>query len=77
METPFDYPTDRSELFTGGNEEEASVYFRLIDFQDLIKKYGIDFVMNRLDENTFINLASWFLDDDEEDLIDWRNTDEA
>lgn len=72
METPFNYPTDRSELFGETNEEEASVYFRLIDFQDLIKKYGIDFIMNRLDNDTFINLASWFLDDDE-DPYEWRN----
>lgn len=77
MDNPFEYPEDRSEIYGESNEEEASFYFTLMDFQALVKRYGVEFIMNRLDENTFVALGAWWLDDDEEDLIDWRNTDEA
>lgn len=77
MDNPFEYPEDRHELFEQPNEEEASVYFRLMDFQDLIKQYGVDFAMNRLDEEVFQQIAGWFLDEEDEEPNDWRNTDEA
>ena len=77
MENPFEYPDDRSEFFGEANEEEASFYFSLMDFEKLIEHYGTEFVLNRLGEETFNKLAVWFLEDDDEELIDWRNTDEA
>jgi len=69
MENPFEYPEDRAELFTESNQEEAHFYFTLSDFENLVSKHGIDFVMNRLSEDVFIKLATWFLEDDEEDWM--------
>lgn len=65
METPFEYPEDRSELFEQPNEEEASFYFSLMDFKQLIKRYGVEFVMNRMDIETYQELAIWFEDEGE------------
>lgn len=59
---PFEYPEDRAELFGKQNEEEAWFYFILNDFKDLINHYGVDFVMNRLDTETYSKLSSWFGD---------------
>lgn len=64
MDNPFEYPEDRSDIFMGANEEEASFYFSLMDFEQLIKRYGADFVINRMGEDTFNLLAEWFLDEE-------------
>lgn len=65
MENPFEYPADRSEFFEGSSEEEAHFYFTLADFEQLIIDHGPDFVFNRMHENIFQQVATWFLDDDE------------
>ena len=62
MDNPFEYPEDRHELFEQPNEEEAAFYFTLNDFKEFIDKYGVNFVMNRLDEETFDKLVDWFVD---------------
>lgn len=64
MDNPFEYPEDRSELFGETNEEEASFYFSLMDFKQLIERYGVDFVMNRLDEETFDKIMDWIVDEE-------------
>ncbi len=64
MDNPFEYPNDRQEFFEGASEEEASFYFSLMDFESLIKRYGIDFVMNRLDEETFDKIMDWIVDEE-------------
>jgi len=65
MENPFEYPENRSEFFGEANEEEASFYHSIMDFESLLDRYGIDFVMNRMNEEVFIKLADWFADDDD------------
>lgn len=74
MENPFEYPDDRSELFEPENEEcthseEAHFYHTLADFEELVLRYGTDAVMNRLLEPVFMKLATWFLEDDDEEWM--------
>lgn len=64
MDDPFEYPADRSELFGETNEEEASFYFSLIDFKQLIDRYGVEFVFNRLDLETFDKIVDWLVDEE-------------
>lgn len=63
MTEPFLYPEDRSELFEH-NEEEAVFYFTLSEFDQLIERYGADFVVARMKETTFEKLSGWFFEDD-------------
>lgn len=67
MENPFEYPEDRSELFEPENEEEAHFYHTLADFEELVVQYGTDAVLNRISEPVFMKLATWFLEDDEDE----------
>jgi hypothetical protein len=60
---PFEYPEDRSEIFGEVNEEEASFYFSLNDFEQLISRYGVQFVMSRMRNETFEKLSQWFYED--------------
>jgi len=64
MDNPFEYPEDRGEIFGEPNEEEAHFYFTLMDFKGFIDKYGVDFVMNRLDEETFDKILDWLVDEE-------------
>ena len=64
MENPFEYPADRSEFFGETNEEEAAFYFSLMDFKQLIDRYGVEFVFNRLDEETFDKILDWLMDEE-------------
>lgn len=66
MENPFEYPADRSEFFEGSSEEEAHFYFTLREFENLVREHGVDFVLNRIDEEIFQQMAQWFLDDEDE-----------
>lgn len=36
-----------------------------MDFKQLIKRYGVEFVMNRMDIETYQELAIWFEDEGE------------
>ena len=54
------YPEDRGELFGEVNEEEASFYFTLNDFERLIEHYGAHFVLSRMRNNSFEKLSQWF-----------------
>jgi hypothetical protein len=56
----FQYPEDRSELYEGPNEEEQSLYFSLMDFQQLVERYGVDFVINRLNFETSNKLYEYY-----------------
>lgn len=69
MDNPFEYPGDRSEIFEPENEEEAHFYHTLADFEELVLRYGIEAVMNRISEPVFMKLAAWFLEDDDEDWM--------
>ena len=64
MDNPFEYPEDRHELFEQPNEEEANFYFTLREFENLVREHGVDFVLNRIDEEIFQQMAQWFLDDE-------------
>ena len=66
MDNPFEYPADRSEFFEETNEEEALFYFTLREFEQLVKEHGVDFIMNRVDEEIFIQLCDWFLEGGDE-----------
>ena len=66
MDNPFEYPADRPEFFEETNEEEAHFYFTLREFENLVREHGVDFVLNRIDEEIFQQMAQWFLDDENE-----------
>ena len=66
MDNPFEYPADRPEFFEGASEEESHFYFTLREFENLVRDHGVDFVLNRMDEETFDKLVTWFLDDEDE-----------
>lgn len=42
------------------NEEEASFYFSLNDFEQLLDRYGADFVLKRMRNESFDKLNVWF-----------------
>jgi hypothetical protein len=48
----FFYPEDRGELFGEPNEEEAWVYHTLTDFDEIVKRNGVFFVLNRISKET-------------------------
>jgi hypothetical protein len=58
----FEYPEDRGEIFGEYNDEEASFYFMLNDFDACVSKYGAQFVISRMRNETFEKLSEWFLD---------------
>ena len=58
----FHYPEDRAELFEGPSEEEAHFYFVLNDFEELIQKYGVDYVMTKIRFPTYLKLFDYFDD---------------
>ena len=61
--TEFQYPEDRGEIYGEPNEEEAALYFSLMDFEHLIERYGTQFIMTRLRNETFQKLSEWFYED--------------
>lgn len=58
----FEYPEDRGEIFGEQNEEEASFYFSLNDFEHFLNKYGAQFVLARMRNDAFEKLSEWFYD---------------
>ena len=59
---PFEYPDDRAEIFTQPNEEEAWFYHTMSEFEDVVNKYGAQFVLSRMRNDPFMKLADWFYD---------------
>jgi hypothetical protein len=62
MDELFEYPEDRGEIYQAPNEEEAHLYFTIADFGDLIEKYGVDFVMNRVRYPIYMKIYRHFED---------------
>jgi len=56
------YPEDRGEIYGETNEEEAALYFTLMEFTQVVDKYGIDFIMMRLDRKTVDQIDQWIQD---------------
>lgn len=56
------YPEDRGEIYGEPNEEEAALYFTLMEFTQIVDKYGVDFVMTKLDKKTFDKINQWIQD---------------
>lgn len=62
------YPEDRGELYGEINEEEASFYFALNDFDKLIERYGAHFVLSRMRKDTFQKLSQWFYHEEKQEV---------
>lgn len=62
MEDLAHYPEDRAEFFEGPSEEEAHFYFVLNDFEELILKYGVDYVMNKVRYPVYLRIFDHFED---------------
>lgn len=58
----FMYPEDRGEIYGEVNEEEAYLYHTLMDFEGLVHKYGAQFVLSRMRNDSFSKLSEWFYD---------------
>lgn len=56
----FQYPEDRGEIYGDISEEEAHFYFTLLDFEELVNKYGSQFVVSRMRNECFEKLSDWF-----------------
>lgn len=41
-------------------DEEASFYFMIRDFEHWVEKDGADFVIKRMNQDTFQKLSEWF-----------------
>ncbi len=41
------------------DEEEASLIFTIMDFEQLVDRYGVDEVMNNMKCNTVAKISSW------------------
>lgn len=54
------YPEDRGEIYGETNEEEASFYWSLKDFENLVERYGADMVISRMGSDCFKKLSEWF-----------------
>ncbi len=56
------YPEDRGEIYGEVNEEEAWLYHTLSEFEDIVNKYGAQFVLARMRNSCFEKLSEWFYD---------------
>jgi len=59
---PFEYPEDRGEIFGEVNEEEQSLMYSIMDFEQLIDRYGVNLIFARMRNDQFMKIAEWFSD---------------
>ena len=55
-----DYYLEEGEGLEQQLDEEAAFYFSIMDFTQLVDKYGAEFVIKRMDPKTVEKLSEWF-----------------